>query len=196
MIFINEVLKLVSPIPPSVNHYLGVRGYISNGKVITTMYETTEAKIYKSEFKRHILDEVKKQNWNWQVNKTQHFYVDCVFYFDRIDKDSSNYDKCLLDAITETKKIWEDDNVALVRTQAVYYDSERPRIEIEIRPVDYIGIFNNNECYTNFIDRCSTCSRYLSGRCSILKKAIEGRVQSDITKQNEAFVCNTYKQKK
>lgn len=182
--------------PPSVNHYTNVRGYIHNGKVMTTVYETTEAKIYKSEFKRIILDAVKQQNWDREVNKTQHFYVDCVYYFDRLDKDSSNYDKCLLDTITDTQTVWEDDNVALVRVQAVYYDAERPRIEIEIKPVEYIGVFDTQDKYTEFTSKCTTCSRYLSGRCSILKKATEGRIQDTVTKENDSFICSSYKLKK
>ena len=73
------------------------------------LYKTAEAKKYQKQFKQYVISEIKKQNWNLPVNKTQHFYIDCDYYFDRIDKDSSNYDKCLLDAITETQKIWLDE---------------------------------------------------------------------------------------
>ena len=153
------------------------------------MYETSEAKKYKSEFKKHVIQEVEKQNWNMPVNKTQHFYLDCTFYFDRIDKDSSNYDKCLLDAITETKLIWEDDNVALVRVNAVYYDSSNARIEITLHPTDYIGIFDNRTQLEEFESNCIQCTRYKEGKCSLLVKSKEGRILEEI--QNK--ICSKFK---
>ena len=156
------------------------------------LYKTAEAKKYQKQFKQYVSSEIKKQNWNLPVNKTQHFYIDCDYYFDRIDKDSSNYDKCLLDAITETQKIWVDDNVALVRVQKVYYDKNNPRIELTIRPVDYIGIFNNVSHLENFKNKCICCKRYRNGKCSILIKAIEGRIQQEI----ENNICLKFENKK
>ena len=194
---LKDVLKIISPIPISVNHYTGIRAFFKSGKIVTTVYETAEAKAYKSKFKKIILEAIKEQSWDREANKTQHFYVDCVYYFDRVDKDSSNYDKCLLDTITDTQKVWVDDNVALVRVQAVYYDVENPRIEIEIKPVEYIGIFDNLIDLGNFKNKCFSCSRYLNGRCTILKKATEGRIQKGINKNNEgAYECTSFKQKK
>ena len=190
--YINKpVLRLVSSIPPSVNHYLGWRAVIKNGKPMAMSYETAEAKKYKKEFKQHIIEQVKLQNWNIEVNKTQHFYIDAIFYFDRIDKDTSNYDKCLLDSITETQLIWEDDNVACFRPNRIYYDSDNPRIELTIYPVDYIGIFDNKKQLNDFENKCKTCSRY-NRNCSILKKAKEGRIQETI--QNN--ICSKYKEVK
>lgn len=183
------VLKLTSPIPPSVNHYTSVRTIIKNGKPMAIVYETKEAKDYKKTFKKIIEEQAKLQNWNWEVNSTQHFYVDAVFYFDRIDKDVGNYEKCLSDTITETQLIWIDDNVTLFRPQRIYYDSSNPRIELTIYPVDYIGIFDNQEQLDEFEDKCKTCSRY-KRNCSILKKAKEGRIQEKI-KNN---ICNKYKE--
>ena len=144
MKFINE-LKLVSPIPVSVNHYIKPRSFITwKGKTPianVTMYETADAKAYKKQFKKYVEEQVKLQNYSHTPNKTQHFYIDCVFYFERIDQDPNNYFKLPLDAITETQLIWLDDNTTCERVHAIYYDTKNPRIEITIRPVDYIGIF-------------------------------------------------------
>lgn len=189
--YIKPVLKLTSPIPPSVNHYLGWRAILKNGKPMAMSYETAEAKKYKKEFKKHIEEQVKLQNWNHEVNSTQHFYVDAIFYFDRVDKDTSNYDKCLLDAITETQLIWKDDNVACFRPNRIYYDSDNSRIELTIYPVDYIGIFDNKKQLDEFENKCKTCLRY-KRNCSILKKAKEGRIQETI-KNN---ICEKYKEMK
>lgn len=186
-----KILKLTSPMPPSVNHYTAVRCIMKNGKPMAMVYETAEAKQYKKEFKKIIEEQVKKQNWTWEVNNTQHFNVDAVFYFDRIDKDASNYEKCLGDTLTETQLIWKDDNVALFRPQRIYYDAKNPRIELEIYPVDYIGIFDNQEQLDNFEDKCKTCQRY-KRNCSILNKAKEGRIQEEIC----GFECSKYKELK
>ena len=131
---------------------------------------------------------VLRNNWNYEVNSTQHFYVDAILYIDRIDKDTSNADKCLLDAITETQLIWKDDNVACFRPNRIYYDSNNARIELTIYPVDYIGIFDNQEQLNEFEDKCKTCSRY-KRNCSILKKAKEGRIQEEI----QDLHCSKYK---
>jgi crossover junction endodeoxyribonuclease RusA len=186
-------LKLISPIPCSVNHYIKPRGIIKwVGKVpkaIVTMYETAEAKKYKKEFCTYVKEQVKLQQFNIIPNKTQHFYIDCIFYFDRIDKDCNNYFKLLLDAITDTQTIWVDDNVTAERVQAIYYDSQNPHIELTIYPVDYIGIFSNQEQLDEFKSNCIHCKRYKERKCSILQKAIEGRIQEEINENK----CSKYK---
>lgn len=184
-------LKITSPMPPSVNHYTGVRTIMKNGKPMSIVYETKEAKEYKRIFYEIIRKAIIEQQWNMEVNSTQHFYVDAVFYFDRTDKDAANYEKCLSDTITETQLIWKDDNVVLFRPQRILYDSENPRIELTIYPVEYIGIFDNPNQLDMFEKRCATCTRY--GRnCSIHRKAIEGRIQKEINN----LVCEKYKEQK
>ena len=170
---------MTSPLPPSVNHYTSVRTIMKGKKPMSIVYETKEAKDYKKKFKQIIEEEAKKQGWNYEVNSTQHFYVDAVFYFDRIDKDCSNYEKCLDDTITETQLIWKDDNVTLFRPQRIYYDSENPRIELTIYPVDYIGIFDDINQMDHFIEHCKSCKRY-KRNCSILNKAKAGKIQEEI----------------
>jgi len=151
-----------------------------NGKAQVTMYETAEAKKYKKDFTKYIKEQVKIQQFNIIPNKTQHFYCDCVFYFDRIDKDANNYFKLLLDSITDSQCVWLDDNVVCERVNAIYYDSKNPRIEINIYPVDYIGIFQSQEQLSNFTNNCIHCNRYKEGKCSILNKAKEGRILEEI----------------
>lgn len=142
-------------------------------------YKTQEAIKYQKNFIKYVQDEVKKQGYDLEPNLTQHFYIDAIFYFDRIDKDPNNYFKCMLDAITETGLVWVDDNVTCERVQRIYYDSENPRIELTIYPVDYIGVFDNASQLDDFQSRCIGCKRY-KRNCSLLKKAIEGRIQKEI----------------
>lgn len=172
-------LYLTSPMPPSVNHYLGYRAIIKSGKPLAVSYKTNEAKKYLTSFKKYVYQEVKKQGWSLIPNKTQHFYIDAVFYFKKVDQDANNYFKVMLDAITETQLIWLDDNVACERVQGVFYDAENPRVELYIHPVDYIGVFKNSSQLEEFESNCIVCKRY-KRNCSILKNAKEGRVQNEI----------------
>lgn len=181
-------LKLTSPIPPSVNHYLGHRAVIKGGKPISVAYCTNEAKKYKKDFSAYVSEEAEKQMWE-KPKGTQHLYVDAVFYFPREDMDTNNYWKCVLDAITDSKVVWEDDNIVCERTQGIFYDSDSPRIELCIHPVDYIGIFDDMAHLEEFENRCIGCSRY-KRNCSILNHAKAGKVQSDILDDE---MCSKYK---
>lgn len=175
-----EVLRLVSEIPPSVNHYMGHRAIIRNGKPISVNYTTKEADKYKSDFTKYVIEQAREQGWNLPVNKYQHFYIDTLFYFDRTDRDPNNYYKVPLDAITAAGVIWEDDNVTCERVQGIYYDPENPRVEMIIHPVDYIGVFRDASQLAEFKEaNCVGCTRY-KRNCSILKNAVGGRIQKEV----------------
>lgn len=181
-------LIFTSPIPPSVNHYLAYRTIIKNGKPMAMSYKTKEAKDYQKSIIKLIQEEVEKQGWKKSDNKFQHYYMDVLFYFPRIDMDANNYFKCLADAITDSELVWIDDTQLCERVMGIYYDSKNPRMEIEIKPVNYIGIFPKKDTYEQFICKCGTCKRY-KRHCSILNKAKEGRISEDIT----SFECQKYK---
>lgn len=184
-----NILKLTITDFISVNHYIAYRTIMKNGKPMAMSYKTKEAKDFQKRFEQYIKEQVKIQNWDVPVNPAQHFYVDAVFYFPRLDMDANNYFKVQLDSLTETGLIWVDDNVVCERVQRIYYDSSNPRIEFTIYSVDYIGIFDNQEQLNEFEDKCKTCSRY-KRNCSILKKAKEGRIQEEI----QDLYCSKYKE--
>ena len=177
-------LKLISPIPPSVNHYLSYRVVKSkNGKYIACSYKTKEATEYQKSFIKYVSDEVEKQGWDINELEGKHIYVDTIFYFPRIDMDCNNYFKVLLDAITDTKKVWKDDNIVCERVQHIYYDNQNPHIEISIRPVNYIGIFDNNDKAQSFEEKCKGCSRY-ARNCSLLNRTKAGYIHDGITQDS------------
>lgn len=176
----SNTLLLTSPVPPSVNHYLAYRSIIKGGRAIGMSYKTKESLQYQKKFMDYVAREVKQQQWELTPNKTQHFYVDAVFYFGRTDQDANNYFKVMLDAITETKLIWIDDNVVCERVQAIYYDSSNPRVELSIHPTDYIGVFENSSQLEAFESDCIGCKRY-KRNCSLLRNAKEGRIQDEIS---------------
>ena len=183
-----QKLKLVSPIPPSFNHYLAYRAIIKNGKPMAMSYKTKEAKKYQSSFAGYVKEQAKIQGWKKSDNPFQHYYMDTYFYFPRIDMDGNNYYKCLADSITDSGAVWIDDNQLCERIQGIFYDPENPRVELVIYPVDYIGVFKNPSQLEEFESRCIECIRY-KRNCSLLKKAKEGRVQEEI----EDNVCKCYK---
>lgn len=186
-----QELKLTTKgIPMSVNHYLGFRGVRKGNGCMVMSYEKPEAKKFKKEFGEYAKEQVKLQNWDIEQTRNIHHYVDCIFYFDRTDKDENNYLKILLDSLIGIAYI--DDKKVLSRTNEIFYDSKNPRIEITIHAVDYRGIFLTEQHLQEFESNCKNCKRY-ARNCSILKKAKEGRIQDEIDDQ---YICSKYNKNK
>ncbi|MGG4434381.1 RusA family crossover junction endodeoxyribonuclease [Priestia megaterium] len=185
----SEQLKLtVKGIPPSVNHYMGYRGVRKGNGCMVMAYTKAEAKRFKEEFSTYAKEQVRLQNWNIENTRDIHHYVDCVFYFDRTDKDEQNYMKVLCDTLNGIAYI--DDKKVLTRTHEVYYNAANPHIDIIIKPVEYRGIFSNEALLNEFMSKCKSCIRH-KRNCSILNKAKEGRIQEEI---NNAYECLNYKE--
>ena len=172
-------LKLTSPIPPSVNHYLAYRAIMKGGKPLAMSYKTADAVKYQCAFADYVKEEVAKQCWVMSKDPAQHYYMDCDFYFPRTDMDCNNYFKCMADAITNTRAVWIDDRQLCERVQSIHYDKDNPRIELTITPVDYIGVFKDASQLDEFESNCISCNRY-SRNCSLLKAAKFGYIQPEI----------------
>ena len=183
-------LKFVSPIPPSVNHYLGSRCIVKHNKPVVVEYKTPEAKRYQKAFMEKVKEEAEKQGWVKSKNRFQHYYMDCVFYFNRIDMDANNYFKCMADAITDSKKVWIDDTQLCERVQGIFYDQRNPRVEITIHEVDYIGVLKNMNELTVFTAQCNQCYKKMKS-CSTRKNALEGRVKCGV----KGGICPDYRKK-
>lgn len=183
-----QILRLTTPIPPSVNHYLAYRVVKTRRRYMPIPYKTKEAKVYQKEFTEYVLKEAEKQGWDINEIGDKHIFVDTMFYFPRVDMDCNNYFKVMLDAITDTGIVWKDDNIVCERVEGIQYDKANPHIEMVIHPVDYIGIFDNSEQLEEFENRCKTCTRY-SRNCSLLIKAKEGRVENGVNKNT----CASFK---
>lgn len=173
-------LKLTSPIPPSVNHYMAYRVINRNDKPTAMSYKTKISTTYRSDFASYVESEAHAQGWQTIDNPAQHYYVDGYFYFPKTNMDCNNYWKVMLDAITDTGIVWSDDNVVCERAQRIMYDAQNPRIELVIHPVEYLGIFDNAQQLAEFEAGCADCKRH-NRNCSILAKALQGRIQPEIT---------------
>lgn len=181
----SQSLKIVSPIPPSVNHYLAHRAVIKCGKPLAVVYKIKEAVAYQNAFKKTVANAVKEQGWISNIDDPRHIYVDADFYMDKKHRDCNNSWKCLLDAITETQLIWKDDDIVCERVNKIVYDADNPRVELYIHYVDYVGIFDNEEQLETFKEtNCIGCKRY-KRNCTLLRNAIDGRIQTEI----DGFAC-------
>ncbi|MFB0830767.1 RusA family crossover junction endodeoxyribonuclease [Brevibacillus laterosporus] len=187
--------RLTSQMPPSVNHYLGYRAVPKKKKgrrvYIAIPYLTEEARDYKEMFSKYAMEQVKEQKWDIEKTRNRHYYMDCVYYFPRIDMDEQNYFKCMCDALNGIAYI--DDNFILTRTSRIYYDTKDPRVEIEISEVDYIGIFDSEKELMEFENKCKTCKRY-KRNCSILKESKEGRIREEIDEGKNCIKYNAKRQ--
>lgn len=175
-----QELKITSPIPPSVNHYTSHRVVMKGGKPLPVVYKTKEAVAYQTSFKKVVAKAVAEQGWQTDLDNPRHVYVDAVFYMDKRHRDCNNTWKCLLDAITETQLVWKDDDIVCERVNKIVYDAANPRVELRIHYVDYIGIFDDETRLETFkATNCVGCKRY-KRNCTLLKSAIDGRVQSKL----------------
>ncbi|WP_099301787.1 RusA family crossover junction endodeoxyribonuclease [Bacillus sp. Marseille-P3800] len=178
----------------SVNHYMGYRSipnkksYKPNAQMVVA-YVKPEAKDFKRKFASYAKKQVKQQGWDIEATRNTHHYLDCVFYFPRVDMDEQNYMKVLCDSLNGIAYI--DDRNLLTRTHAVYYDKLKPRIEITLRPVEYKGVFDSIKVAEEFEENCKSCARY-KRNCSILRESMEGRVREEMADG----VCFKYKQLK
>lgn len=178
-------------LPISVNSYIKPSVTLKAGKPFIHMYETKESKDFKLRFKAYLKREVLKQKWDKSITADGHWYLDCVFYQARTNQDNNNYYKILCDSLTGI--VIEDDKNILVRTQKVMYDAKEPRFVAVLRPVEYIGVFKDEDQFSEFIEKnCLNCKKN-SSKCTILRKAKEGRIQQEIQLNNGLIACDKRK---
>ena len=73
----NNILKLISPIAPTTNHYLNYRVMRKSGKNIVMPYPSKETVTFKKSFIPYVKEEVGKQNGsNWFA--TLLCVLDCI----------------------------------------------------------------------------------------------------------------------
>ncbi|MGJ0846429.1 RusA family crossover junction endodeoxyribonuclease [Tissierella praeacuta] len=181
---ITQQLRLTLDLPQSVNHIYGRNKFGST-------YLKKEGKSYKERMIEYIHEEVKKQDWIKVENRF--LYMDEIIFSNRKGRDSDNFKKLQQDCITESGVVWTDDTWCLPRTQRLLIDKNNPRIELIITPCDFIGIFDNEQQLQGFkANQCLQCNRY-KRNCSILKYALDNKIQEEISKD---LKCSKFKSHK
>lgn len=177
------MLKFKCPLPPSVNDYLGkaVRYNPITRKYYVQVFETSQAKEFKSLMKKII--EREKKNCGW-IKTGEHDYIICevYVYINQKKRDSDNLFKCLLDGINEADAIY-DDCMIIPRVMDVVIDSTNPRLEVTMYKADKKGLFKNSQHLEEFKEKnCYPCKRYkrYGERCSVLRTALENKVSPNI----------------
>ena len=120
----DKVLRLVLPMPPSVNHmYLQSRW---GGKRI----RTKKAREWFGQAEKIVRNEILNQQWEATVN--QKIVLDVLTMFpDRRKRDTNNTAKALCDML-EHAGVYDNDRFALVRYIDYGVDRENPRVEVVI----------------------------------------------------------------
>lgn len=187
-------VQLTIPIPVSINK-LYINQYKFNS--ITKKKEPTGARILsvegvnsKKRIQKEAIKQMKTQSWSYEYTKNNYIYIDLVFFFNRMGRDSDNCLKLLQDSLQGI--VYDNDSRVLCRVQRVMYDSDNPRVELYIHPVDYVGIFDSKDEFDEFESNCKNCKRY-ARNCSILAKAKEGRIQEEI---DTDYYCSKFVESK
>lgn len=186
-------LKLILPVPVSLNElYINEYGWNPKKKMRTPTGRRILSKAgekCKEEIQQLTIEQMKDQQWDYDYTLQNHIYMDTVIYFSRQGRDDNNIYKLLCDSLE--KIVYDNDSRVLVRTQKILFDTVNPHIEVTLKPVKYIGIFESELHMNKFEDKCETCKRY-ARNCSILNKAKEGRIQEEIETVNGELTCSKF----
>lgn len=173
-------LKLTTILGVSVNHYLNYRVCKHGKKLFVQSYKPEETLAYEKYLMNYLKNELKNSKWK-QPEPNKLIAVDMVYYLKRKDQDAHNYHKVLFDMMTKAG-VWKDDNIVMERVKRIYYDKENPRIEMEVYTMDYIGVFDSEKEYSDFINKnCNKCKRSRL-KCSIHKDCINNIINKNFSK--------------
>lgn len=187
-----QELKLTTPLPPSVNDYLGKKiGFNPITKrSYVQVYETTKAKEFKRAVQYIVKRELPKQPWT-KTEKGTYVICEIVVYVAKARSDSDNIFKCLLDSLVQTDSLVFDDFYIIPRVQDIFIDCENPRVELRLIESEKRGIFSSSQHLESFKEKnCYQCNR-LKRNCSLLKKALDNKILLEIDHNEQ--VCKVKK---
>lgn len=180
-------------LPPSVNNYLKPKVVKKTARTYAALYETKEAKDFKKLFGEKLKREVRRQNWDIRQTESHQWFLDVIFIQTRIDADSHNYYKILLDSMENI--VFANDKNILVRTHRVFYgNKDKQGFQLKLSKGTHVGLFNDKEMVNLQTTKCESCRYYSGGQCSILKAIMDARLvdEFDIERQE----CKKYTKRK
>lgn len=187
------MLKIVSPIPPSVNNYLNYRVQKNprNGKLFVQAYKSQESLKFENKFKKIVKQSVKDQEWV-KPDKDKYIIIRATFYFPKHGMDINNHWKLPLD-VFKVGGVYIDDSRVVEGARRVYIDKDNPRIEFDIWEAPFLGIFDSQWDFEKFKNaNCRFCKKNPE-RCGTITKALQNRLTGEIN--IEDMVCSVRKQK-
>lgn len=196
---IDMELKLTLPVPTSLNKLYINEYRWSKDKFGRAVQKPTGRRILSSEgakcknkLQAEARVQMQGQDWDYDYTLDGYCYLDTTIYFSKRGTDDNNIYKLLCDALE--KICYDNDSRILVRTMKIMYSSKNPRVDVKIHPVGYVGMFDSIEAGTDFENKCSGCSRYRKGSCSILKDSLIGTEREEVDYSTNT--CSAYKKKK
>lgn len=171
-------IRFSTPLPPSVNDYLGYKVLWKRGRAVVFPYKKQKALDFMNLVAKKLATFVDNGEWKLTDKNT---YVICEVdvFLNKKRRDSDNLFKVLLDSINETEGLIYDDSLIIPRVRNVVIDVNNPRLEVELKVADKVGIFTSQE-YKLFIENnCEKCSRY-KRNCSLLKACIENKIKDEV----------------
>ena len=180
-----KTLKFNSPIPPSVNKYLDKyiekrgRGYSQLG-----FNKSKETLMYENHM-RNVYHRIKKEK-DWELpDKSKFFEVNLKYFMHKKGTDPDNTLKLLLDGMVNNGIIPTDSQV-LVKMNELYIDSRKPRIEVELKIMDKIGVFRDELHLMEFkMKNCHKCKKsFYKKPCGCLKGYMDNYITDDLDLDN------------
>lgn len=170
-------LELVLPIPPSVNKYLYPKIVKSGRKSYVRLAETSESIRYKKKNYIYIENEMFMQKWEQPAEGVK-VDVHIDYYFKQKGQDPNNYLKILYDMF-EDIGIYINDDAAKPQTGIVVIDKYHPRLEVTITKSPQVGVFENEQDRTLFIEEYENSMPKRSFD-ALMKKLDQGRITSNV----------------
>lgn len=186
-------LKIISPIPPSVNSYLNYRVQRNprNGRLFVQAYKSENSIQFENQFIKIVQQEIKQQGWV-KPDKDKYVIIRATFYFPKHHMDINNHWKLPLD-VFKAGGVYNDDSKVIEGARRVYIDKNNPRIEFDIWVAPYVGIFEDINHFEGFKNaNCRFCKKN-SERCGVITRALENRITGEI--DIETNICNARKPK-
>lgn len=178
-------LKFTLPVPPSVNKAYDMKILYYGRKATASRFLTNEAVKFKERASNIIKKEMKKNNITFLTNnKYDYLELNMDIFMNRKHRDSDNLLKLVQDSIVKSGAIPDDSNI-LVKMNGLYIDAKNPRIEIELKLLNKIGIFENIEQKKEFeIKNCHKCKKnYYKKPCGKYKKIINNYINDIVDLQ-------------
>lgn len=172
-----KTLKLVLPVPPSVNGYLYAKIIRLGRRTVARLAETQESKSYKFQVTPIIKKQMAEQDWEMPEDGSM-INVKIDFFFQRKGMDANNFLKIPFDVFTEVG-VWKDDQFSKPQTGLVVIDKFNPRIEVTISKDSQHGVFLDEFDRVEFIEKYSHTLPKRSWN-ALLKKLDEGRITENI----------------
>lgn len=175
-------IEVRTPMPPSVNDYLGKRVIFINGKPIVQLFETNEARKFKAYVKNLLIRECKKNGWV-KTDNLQYVVCEVVAYMPQKKRDADNIFKCLLDAFKDSEIVFHDDCMVIPRVENIFIDPKNPRLEISMYLSEKIGVFKNKDEMNKFcLKNCFNCKKFKTYdyRCKQLRNCLENKIIDEV----------------